>query len=416
MIDVKELLRRWSAGHSDRKIARESGADRKTIARYTKAACTLGLERGCELTDGVVHQVAQCIQARPLATTSEEWNEVARHRALIERWLAGQGDTRPLRLAKVHALLARDHGLQASYDTLWRFAHQELARREKPSTVRIDDPPPGQEAQIDFGKMGLMLDPESGKKRTLWALIITLVFSRYQYVWPTFRQTTAAVCEGLDRAWMFFRGITPTLIPDNTKAMINDPDALAPTLVAAFLDYVQARGIFVDPARVRSPKDKPRVENQVPFVRESWFDGETFTSLEHACSALPENLWAHIEANGSLERRARRSSRGPHRGIVGASRPRAARRAPVFATEGARRTGSRKESASCMVGGSYANPATHDATPVYPAARSPDTPIQIWPGQDPEDKRGPGGRGDRSASEGGERDLRRLRGEAARLR
>ena len=28
MIDVKELLRRWSAGHSNRKIARETGADR----------------------------------------------------------------------------------------------------------------------------------------------------------------------------------------------------------------------------------------------------------------------------------------------------------------------------------------------------------------------------------------------------
>ena len=38
MIDVKEVLRRWSAGHGDRKIARESGADRKTIARYTNAA------------------------------------------------------------------------------------------------------------------------------------------------------------------------------------------------------------------------------------------------------------------------------------------------------------------------------------------------------------------------------------------
>jgi transposase len=81
---------------------------------------------------------------------------------------------------------------------------------------------------------------------------------------------------------MFFGGIVATLIPDNTKAMINDPDALTPTLVASFLDYVQARGIFVDPARVRSPQDKPRVENQVSFVRESWFDGETFTSLEHA--------------------------------------------------------------------------------------------------------------------------------------
>ena len=54
MIDVKELLRRWSAKHGDRKIARETGADRKTIARfepgvpagvvhstYTKAAMSL---------------------------------------------------------------------------------------------------------------------------------------------------------------------------------------------------------------------------------------------------------------------------------------------------------------------------------------------------------------------------------------
>jgi hypothetical protein len=282
MIDVKEVLRRWSAGHGDRKMAREGVADRKTIARYTKAAEQLGLQRGCELTDDVVHGVAQCVQARPSASPSDEWNEVARHRPLIERWLAGHGDTRPLKLTKIHTLLARDHALDASYDTLWRFAHQELAWREKQSSVRIDDPPPGQEAQIDFGKMGWMIDPESGRKRTLWALVVTLVFSRYQFVWPTFVQTTAAVCEGLDRAWMFFGGIVATLIPDNTKAIVNDPDELEPTLVAAFLDYVQARGIFVDPARVRSPKDKPRVENQVAFVRESWFDGETFTGLSHA--------------------------------------------------------------------------------------------------------------------------------------
>ncbi len=57
MIDVKEVLRRWSAGQGDRKIARESGADRKTIARYTKAAIKLGLERNCELTDEIVHDV-----------------------------------------------------------------------------------------------------------------------------------------------------------------------------------------------------------------------------------------------------------------------------------------------------------------------------------------------------------------------
>ena len=58
MIDVKEVLRRWSAGQGERKIAREAGADRKTIARYMKAAAKLGLERGGEFTDEVVHEVA----------------------------------------------------------------------------------------------------------------------------------------------------------------------------------------------------------------------------------------------------------------------------------------------------------------------------------------------------------------------
>ena len=282
MIDVKELLRRWSAGQGDRRIGREAGVNRKTVARYTAAAEKLGLERGHELTDEEVHGVAQCVQLRPALLPSEGWNDVAQHRARIESWLAGNAETRPLRLTKIHTLLVRDHGLRASYDTLWRYAQQELGWHKKPSTVRVDDPPPGQEAQVDFGRMGLLHDPETGRRRTLWALIVTLSFSRYQFVWPTFRQTTEVVCEALDRAWMFFGAMPTSIIPDNTKAMIDEPDALSATLVAAFLDYVQARGLFVDPARVRTPKDKPRVENQVPYVRESWFDGETFTDVDDA--------------------------------------------------------------------------------------------------------------------------------------
>jgi hypothetical protein len=35
----------------------------------------------------------------------------------------------------------------------------------------------------------------------------------------------------------------------------------------------------IDPARVRRPQDKPRVERTVPFVRNSFFAGETFIDL-----------------------------------------------------------------------------------------------------------------------------------------
>jgi transposase len=279
MIDIKEVLRRWSARQSLHRIARETGVDRKTVRRYVHAAQSCSLPQDRELTEGEIHEVAQRVQSRPVADASAEWQAVAAHEQRIAEWLTRK---RPLRLTKVHTLLRREHDLDVSYDTLRRFAMQRLGWRQKAPTVRVDDPPPGQEAQVDFGRMGPMLDPVAGRVRTLWALIVTLSFSRYQFVWPTFVQTTETVCEGLDRAWAFFAAMIRTIVPDNMKAIVKTPDALSPVLVAAFLDYAQARGIFVDPARIRSPKDKPRVENQVPYVRESWFDGETFTDLDDA--------------------------------------------------------------------------------------------------------------------------------------
>lgn len=46
----------------------------------------------------------------------------------------------------------------------------------------------------------------------------------------------------------------------------------------AFVEYSQSLGFFADPARVRRPHDKARVENQIPYVREPWFAGETFSA------------------------------------------------------------------------------------------------------------------------------------------
>lgn len=279
MIDVKEVLRRWAAGHSNRKIARETGTDRGTTTRYIAIAEQLALPRDRELSDAEIHEVAQRVQARPLPDPSAERKAIAEHKEHILEWL---GKKRPLRLSKIHTLLVRDHGLVASYDTLRRYAMEELGWQKKEATILLEDPPAGQEAQVDFGKMGMMLDVATGRMRALWVLIVTLSFSRYQFVWPSFLQTTETVCDGLDRAWWFFGAMSKTIVPDNMSSIIKKADALNPSLVAAFLDYVQARGIFVDPARVRSPKDKPRVENQVPYVRESWWDGETFTDLADA--------------------------------------------------------------------------------------------------------------------------------------
>ena len=148
--------------------------------------------------------------------------------------------------------------------------------------MRVNDGEPGDELQVDFGRMGLVFDPATGRDRVVQALIFTACFSRHCFVWLTHRQTTEAVIAGFEAAWAFFGGVFATLIPDNLTAIVDGADPLEPRFNQAFVEYAQARGFMIDPARVRSPQDKPRVERQVPFVRGSFFAGETFIDLADA--------------------------------------------------------------------------------------------------------------------------------------
>jgi transposase len=290
MMEVKEVLRRLAAGQGLRDIARQTGVDRKTVRRYAEAA------KGGELTletvqdDALVHAIIASVQGREPPPPSDERAQLEAQRARIEGWLQRRP---PLKLTKVHVLLARD-GVSASYATLRRFAMDELGWGKRAPTVRVDDCGPGEEAQIDFGCM----DMETARERKLWALIVTLVHSRYQFVYPTFEQTLVVVCEGLDAAWRFFEGVAQRVVPDNMKAIVVKPHPTNPRLNDAFLDYAQARGFFVDLARVRRPQDKPRVENQVPYVRESWFQGETFLSLDDTRRHAEQ--WCRETAGGRI--------------------------------------------------------------------------------------------------------------------
>jgi hypothetical protein len=114
------------------------------------------------------------------------------------------------------------------------------------------------------------------------ALIFTAVVSRHMFVWLTYSQTLAAVITGCEAAWAFFGGVFKVLIPDNLKAVVTDPDAVNPRLSTGWLDYAQHAGFGTDPARVRRPQDKPRVERVVQYVRGNFWAGESFTDLADA--------------------------------------------------------------------------------------------------------------------------------------
>src|SRR5918996_6214123 len=122
MIDVKELLRRFQAGESERRAGRECGADRKTVKRYYEAAETCGLRPDGELTEELIAEIARRVQGRPAPAPSEAWRSLISFRERIEAWLTGE---RPPRLVRIHELLQRD-GVRVSYNTLRRYVQREF--------------------------------------------------------------------------------------------------------------------------------------------------------------------------------------------------------------------------------------------------------------------------------------------------
>jgi hypothetical protein len=128
----------------------------------------------------------------------------------------------------------------------------------------------------------MLADPVTGRQRKVHALIFTACYSRHMFVWLSFTQTLAAFIAGCEAAWVFFGGVFKVLIPDNASAIVADADAVNPRFTAGWLDYAQHCGFATDAARVRSPKDKPRVERAVQYVRGNFFAGEHFAGLADA--------------------------------------------------------------------------------------------------------------------------------------
>ena len=134
----------------------------------------------------------------------------------------------------------------------------------------------------------MVVDPATGRRRAVWALIIVLSYSRHCFVWPMQSQKLEDVIAGLEAAWAFFGGVPRYLVIDNFPAAVAGTDPLHPRLTRGFLEYSQHRGFVADPARARHPKDKPKVERSVSYVRERFFKGGDFDDFAHVRAAAPK--------------------------------------------------------------------------------------------------------------------------------
>ena len=92
----------------------------------------------------------------------------------IYQWLTGDR----LLVTRIHELqLGR--GCPVSYQSLRGFIQKRNWNRPSRTAGRLEDSPPGKVAELDFGQLGLIHEPETGRRRTAgrrswcWAIPVT---------------------------------------------------------------------------------------------------------------------------------------------------------------------------------------------------------------------------------------------------
>jgi len=283
--DIVEILEHWHRGRPIRGVARSLGVDRKTVKKYVDVAKAAGFKPGegkgpPEGWPSWVDKVLPGIRERGrLHPTVRELQE---RREEIAKLLAEVSPTVGWRRLK------REKGLQVSLTSFRRYVHRYLPELLKHTqlTVRLVDPPPGEEAQVDYGFLGMWVDPWTGKRRAVHVFTIVLSHSRHLFARAVFRMDQQAWLECHVAAFTCFGGVPKRVVPDNLKTGVLTPDLYDPRFNRSYEEMAHHYGFLIDPARAGKPKDKPKVERAIPFVRGDFWKGRAFSSLAEINAGL----------------------------------------------------------------------------------------------------------------------------------
>jgi transposase len=267
-MDIREILRRLREKHSDREIAKDLKINRRTVQRYHAWAIAENLLTG-ELPD---HETLlarlPAEQTPPQNTSSAEG-----YRKDIEQWLEQK-----VRVSAIHERL-KERGYRGSYASVLRLARQ--IDPKTPEAVMRVEREPGEEAQVDFGYVGLMSDID-GKLRKTWSFVMVLSWSRHAYVEFVSDQSIATWLACHRHALEYFGGVPGRIVIDNLKAGITRAVWDEPQLQMAYRECAEHYAFLVQPCRPRTPEHKGKVERGVDYVQGNFLGGRGQMSLAQA--------------------------------------------------------------------------------------------------------------------------------------
>lgn len=265
MLDIREILRRLQRGQGERAVARDLGLSRKTVAKYRAWAEAEGLLGG-PLPDPAQVQAA-LERTRPATPPPRAAFLAAPHRERILA-LRQQG----VECRAIRERLREECGFAGSYSAVWRFV-RSLEPKTPAACLRIETAP-GEEAQVDFGTAGQLVDPRDGVGKKAWAFVMTLSWSRHQYVEFVFDQEVATWLRCHRHAFEYFGGVPRRVVSDNLKAAVVRAAFYDPVVQRAYRECAEHYGFLIAPCRPATPQHKGKVEQGgVHYLKRNFLAG-----------------------------------------------------------------------------------------------------------------------------------------------
>lgn len=162
---------------------------------------------------------------------------------------------------------------------------------------------PGEEAQVDFGYVGLGFDSEN-KRRKTWVFNMRLSYSRLDYYERVFDQKVETFIQCHINAFKYFKGIPKCIKIDNLKAAILEAHFYEPIYQELYKQFAHYCGFNPLPCRVRQPQEKGKVESGIKYIKYNFFAGRKF--IDYTDTERQMLNWLNNTCNGRIHGTTRR--------------------------------------------------------------------------------------------------------------
>ena len=298
MHKLQDFVRLHRANEPFSTIATRLGWDRKTERKYRKRLLRAGLLEGSVDELPTMLELRAAIAQRR-SVPKQERSSVEKHGTFIaEKLTIGLGPT------AIHALLEeRVTGFEGSLSAVKRWA-RGWQKRRGPRAEDVAIPvhtAAGQQAQVDFGYVGRLIDPTTGDHRKAWVFVMVLSYSRLIYAEVVFSQDIETWLAVHRRAFHAFGGVPLVVVPDNLKAAVIKAAFSAEEMGEVnrtYREFARQFGFQIDPTPAYSPEKKGKVESAVKYVKGAFFAPRTDVLLK--LDNTNERLWSWLSKKANI--------------------------------------------------------------------------------------------------------------------